>query len=240
MKNIFKFMGVALLACSLVMVSCKKDDENGSDSTTPGTDPQPQPQPSTVVITWGGQTVNNLPVKEGKIADISSQYTVGGQTLPSNSLVVFQHVAATGISGEDYVAPIFYTGAIKVSGLANTQAQIPDGFYLPEQIGIEANGVLDENEESWSVYSLNSEATFGTFDATRNTFSFSVNLKMFNYDEMYTALMNIFAENGITSQEDLDAVPDETYEQWIEQAYAEASKKDYTANLQNVVFTPVN
>ena len=28
MKNIFKFMGVALLACSMIMVSCKKDDEN--------------------------------------------------------------------------------------------------------------------------------------------------------------------------------------------------------------------
>lgn len=27
MKNIFKFMGVALLACSMIMVSCKKDDD---------------------------------------------------------------------------------------------------------------------------------------------------------------------------------------------------------------------
>lgn len=32
MKNIFKFMGVALLACSMIMVSCKKDDENSNES----------------------------------------------------------------------------------------------------------------------------------------------------------------------------------------------------------------
>ena len=31
MKNIFKFMGVALLACSMIMVSCKKDDENDNN-----------------------------------------------------------------------------------------------------------------------------------------------------------------------------------------------------------------
>lgn len=28
MKNIFKFMGIALMACSLTMVSCSKDEEN--------------------------------------------------------------------------------------------------------------------------------------------------------------------------------------------------------------------
>lgn len=33
MKNIFKVMGVALLACSMVMVSCKKDDENDNNVT---------------------------------------------------------------------------------------------------------------------------------------------------------------------------------------------------------------
>ena len=34
MKNIFKVMGVALLACSMIMVSCKKDeDENASGVT---------------------------------------------------------------------------------------------------------------------------------------------------------------------------------------------------------------
>ncbi len=33
MKNIFKFMGVALLACSMIMVSCKKDDENDTNES---------------------------------------------------------------------------------------------------------------------------------------------------------------------------------------------------------------
>ena len=34
MKNIFKVMGVALLACSMIMVSCKKD-ENGDEPENP-------------------------------------------------------------------------------------------------------------------------------------------------------------------------------------------------------------
>lgn len=33
MKNIFKFMGVALLACSMIMVSCKKDDDSSSNES---------------------------------------------------------------------------------------------------------------------------------------------------------------------------------------------------------------
>jgi hypothetical protein len=31
MKNIFKVMGVALLACSMIMVSCKKDDDKNNN-----------------------------------------------------------------------------------------------------------------------------------------------------------------------------------------------------------------
>lgn len=33
MKNIFKVMGVALLACSMIMVSCKKDDDKDGGSS---------------------------------------------------------------------------------------------------------------------------------------------------------------------------------------------------------------
>ena len=33
MKNIFKVMGVALLACSMIMVSCKKDDDSSSNES---------------------------------------------------------------------------------------------------------------------------------------------------------------------------------------------------------------
>ena len=34
MKNIFKVMGVALLACSMIMVSCKKDENSDNGGST--------------------------------------------------------------------------------------------------------------------------------------------------------------------------------------------------------------
>lgn len=47
MKNIFKVMGVALLACSMVMVSCKKDDDKESSNIPDG-----------IKVTFDGTTWN--------------------------------------------------------------------------------------------------------------------------------------------------------------------------------------
>ena len=47
MKNIFKVMGVALLACSMVMVSCKKDDDKESSNI-----------PDVIKVTFDGTTWN--------------------------------------------------------------------------------------------------------------------------------------------------------------------------------------
>lgn len=55
MKNIFKFLSIALVAGAL-MVACNPDDENGTTDTT-GNNPQPQPQPQVedgYVITMDG------------------------------------------------------------------------------------------------------------------------------------------------------------------------------------------
>lgn len=53
MKNIFKFMGVALVACSL-MVACGKDEEEPTD-TTPVTPPTPT---AGVKVVWDGVEQN--------------------------------------------------------------------------------------------------------------------------------------------------------------------------------------
>lgn len=47
MKNIFKVMGVALLACSMIMVSCKKDDDKESSNIPDG-----------IKVTFDGTTWN--------------------------------------------------------------------------------------------------------------------------------------------------------------------------------------
>lgn len=69
MKNIFKMMGIALLACSMIMVSCKKDDENTSEGGG-----------------QGGQTAGTLKVTFG-----NAVWT------PSVSQVVTNYVAQYGL-----------------------------------------------------------------------------------------------------------------------------------------------
>ena len=51
MNNIFKFMGIALMACSLTLVSCSKDDNDSSsnNNATPS-----------VTSTFNGQTINTF------------------------------------------------------------------------------------------------------------------------------------------------------------------------------------
>lgn len=57
MKNIFKFLSIALVAGAM-MVACEKDPENGTTDTTGNTpvNPQPQPQERGVNVTFGSET----------------------------------------------------------------------------------------------------------------------------------------------------------------------------------------
>ncbi len=60
MKNIFKFMGIALMACSLTMVSCSKDDEksdnNGGNGGNGGTTTEASAQVTFGSTTWDAAT----------------------------------------------------------------------------------------------------------------------------------------------------------------------------------------
>lgn len=64
MKNIFKFLSIALVAGAM-MVACNPDNENGNTDTTP-VNPQPQPQPATpsASATFAGAEYN-FPVQTG-------------------------------------------------------------------------------------------------------------------------------------------------------------------------------
>lgn len=56
MKNIFKFMGIAVLACGL-MVACNKPENNGPSDSTPDTPTPPAPT-SSVKVVWDGAEQN--------------------------------------------------------------------------------------------------------------------------------------------------------------------------------------
>lgn len=80
MKNIFKLMGIALLASSMIFVSCKKD--NGGDEPTPQ-------QENVYTLKWDGQTQN--------------PGYVGAMT--NGQMFAFQ--AADHIEGQNIYLPIF-------------------------------------------------------------------------------------------------------------------------------------
>lgn len=74
MKNIFKMMGIALLACSMVMVSCKKDDDKTDDQGGQGGG---QGGNGSITLTWGGEVQN--PGYLNTIATDAAQASSNGQ-----------------------------------------------------------------------------------------------------------------------------------------------------------------
>ena len=79
MKNIFKFFGIAVLACGM-MVACGEDPVEPND-TTP-TNPQPQPQTPSVTCTFGSENFNFPVMKAQYVSSYSMTafdfFTTGG------------------------------------------------------------------------------------------------------------------------------------------------------------------
>ncbi len=89
MKNIFKLMGVALMACSL-MVACGSDENEDPVDTTPVTPPAPT---SSVTINWDG-------------AEQTLGFTDAYASTQNSKLFWFE--GAKGLNGENLVFPAFY------------------------------------------------------------------------------------------------------------------------------------
>lgn len=237
MKNIFKFMGVALLACSMIMVSCKKDDENNDGQGGQGGS-------SSVSITFNG-VAQSTPVTDATYADISED-----NQLTAGSILLFSHLAAAGTQmgdeGEEYVAPIFANYFVKVTGASAQGINIPDGYYVSDQVMRNlGNEVLDANEDSWSVENINDATSWGNFDATAGTMTCTISLKMYNYNEFFTALyaaaVAAYPDQDLSSYEAflnfLNTLSDEAYNALVETASASTSTADFVTKLNNVKFT---
>ena len=89
MKNIFKFMGIALMASAMIMTSCKKDEDK---TNTPD---NPQPGQASCTITWDGAAANTG-VIDGYM--YSSQSTV------------YILIASAGLENDNYTFPIYRFG----------------------------------------------------------------------------------------------------------------------------------
>lgn len=181
MKNIFKFMGVALLACSMIMVSCKKDDENSTDNGGGNNGGSS----NGYTLKWKG-SAPTLNYAEGK------EY--GG-------LALFE--AAAAINGEDITFPYFglYT-CLTTSGVYYITDIVKDenGNYLSDQY---ESSVWESNNEEFTFYNFNGDyqTMSFTFDATSNTMTGSLSVIMWDYDDLDTALDAYCEENNLNWDE---------------------------------------
>ena len=186
MKNIFKFMGVALVACSL-MVACVKEEEENND-TTP-VNPTPT---SSVTVIWDG-VQQDLGFKD---AYRSSEY---------ESLFWFE--AAKGMDGQNLVFPAFYlpfwlgqSGDFYPAFLYTFSDRAGNEFsgneLFPTEVYNEGGLEVTFDDETYVIgdyqyYTHNYSALPEVvFDATTMNLSINVPVTMYDYAE-YDANHNI-------------------------------------------------
>ena len=204
MKNIFKFMGIALMACSLVMVSCKKDDssdDNNGGGNTPGGDTTT----GSIAVSWDGaaQTI---------------QYTNAStdtEALQSGT-PVYMIEAAKGLANDDYVFPAFITYFINGSQFGHaTEYNITDqngehngNYFFPTEAYIDG-GIEMELQSGETIvfgdYQLkNCTVQSESFDATKMAITASLNCNMYDYQyysDEYDAIYAAYVAEEMTLEE---------------------------------------
>lgn len=198
MKNIFKFMGVALMACSL-MVACGPKDPEENQDTTPVTPPAPS---YSVTINWDG-------------ADQALGFKDAYQSTQQDGKL-FWFEGAKGMNGNNYEFPAFiipfFNGEHGMYPAFLYQFLVPnenggrdtvDGNnYFPLEV-FNAGGVeITEDGETYTIgdyqylrHNYSAQPAI-TFDATALTLSCNVPVTMFDYAA---------AANGQTVTKVLDA-----------------------------------
>lgn len=224
MKNIFKMMGIALLACSMIMVSCKKDDDDTTNNGGNGGNGGNTTPTATYSATWDGQAMT-LAVAEG------FYYNLGNENSQLAGLEMFTFIGAAGLTSEEYDLPMVQCNAARYQGTYTIAEQLGLGSYFP------CAAYVDANEVSWLPQALKANPTFGTFDATNHTFGFDYAVQLYNTVEWNEAFAQVLANDGYTV-EDAQDFDDDTYASYVAAADALTTMKDITVNVANVVFTP--
>ena len=186
MKNIFKFMGMALIAGSLLFVACNKDenDDNGNNNNN-----QNQPATPKATVTFGSATwevgasvgTNQYVAQYGLMyerlykvdeqlpyVDLFHTPTAGTYTTEANIATQYEGTdsAYTDVSGDtdaDHVYSIEYG--------EQTQVQTQSGYH-----------------GDWAM--LNATMTISSFDANALKASFNVTARMYDYYSWMYSLVN--------------------------------------------------
>lgn len=224
MKNIFKFLGIAVLACGM-MVSCGKDDPEEGTDTTP-VNPQPQPQQNVIAVTWGG---------EAQTIGVTDAYMYSS----TNTTYILN--AAKGLQNDSYEFPIYRWGLDLDTnpeyGCALT-AQYTYGQYgngnglWPTDV-VETSYYQSQNSQNMGIvgdWQLNRYTTqedyqmpAAEFDATTRTLSCAITVEMFSYTDLYDYIMGLADPNNATEEDYMTGITN-------------AEKKRLELSLTNYVF----
>lgn len=226
MKNIFKFMGIALMACSLTMVSCNKDDD---DTNTPDTPDTPAAGSYTLKV---NNENHNWGYVDAKAYESQGQWAMSA----------FQ--AAVSMSNENvefpYFFTVFYAGQNNQTG-ENLMALCD--FFENAQYATELyyqTALDDGNGGMMGDYQLDdiTNYDFGTFDATNHTITCNYSLVFYNYMEWQYALTAALEAAGYTVQDwnTQGAIDDAQRQSIYNTADAETSKIPVEFALNNYAF----
>lgn len=181
MKNIFKFLGIALMACSLTMVACNKDDDKKTDSTadTGKVNPQPQPQPQPEV-SEAIVAINSTP--------IDFNYTEAGEDQTGNYLIYF---GAYGVNGQNVIFP-----ATQIAF-----GRTATGVMLADKLDNADESLVYINADTITWYFFQAYPEYEpeySFDATKLTLTCEDNFYLYNYDGYVAALEAVLAIDDLT------------------------------------------
>lgn len=217
MKNIFKMMGVALLACSMIMVSCKKDDS--SDTSDGG---------FTLKIDNESHSWN---FSKAQALDQDGTWVLG----------VFQ--ASVGQDEEGMVQfPYFFTAFYAATHQQTGEnlmviCDFVNGSYSTE---LYYETYVEYGEDYIGDYQLEdfNSYDFGTFDATAHTLTCNYDMKFYDYVGWNYAIATELQAHGYTV-EDWNAgnvIPEAEQEEIFNAADANTEKKNVVLGMKNYQF----
>ena len=222
MKNIFKLMGVALIAGSMLFVACKKD-ENNDDQNNNNNNNQPVNNDPTVSVKWN-----------------DAEQTIGYQSASSIQGIVYIMDLAKGLTNEDGVdyidMPEFYISLMTANSQWGLSAQFGQQYaqQFPTEVYYETYFQDQQGNEfgDYELYDLGADPSVTNFDATANKADIDLNLIFASYADVMDAY-HTYVENG----GDLNSLSDEEYKTIINQWYDAADKGNMVLAARNYVFT---
>lgn len=165
MKNIFKVMGVALLACSMIMVSCKKDENEDNNNTIA----------DGINVTFDGQSWTAAAVQGSYNANYNMIDIFGGKTSTQEFPIFDECIEASATAGTYNSTASENDGqAAKLDGIHNWVE-----YYETTSLTDGQNSYGD-----WWAKQATTEIT--SVDLTALTISAKMNGTMFSAWEAYT------------------------------------------------------